>query len=68
LQRTLEAFITISTLTQLLYLMLLHAGTLSSVFDPGSRNQDDARCCEIRREDIGTSHKQAVPEFPSRDA
>ncbi|KAM0910717.1 hypothetical protein ACQ4PT_013955 [Festuca glaucescens] len=67
--RTLEAFITISALTQLLYLILLHAGTLSSVFGPGSRNHDHSQgCCEIRREELDRSHKQAVPEFPSSDA
>uniref|UniRef100_A0ACD5ZE61 Uncharacterized protein n=1 Tax=Avena sativa TaxID=4498 RepID=A0ACD5ZE61_AVESA len=66
--RTLEAFITISTLTQLLYLMLLHAGTLSSVFGPGSRNHDHLRCGEITLEELETSQKQAAPEFPSSDA
>ncbi|CAM0944367.1 unnamed protein product [Alopecurus aequalis] len=66
--RTLEAFITISTLTQLLYLILLHAGTLSSVFGPGGRDHDHERCCEIPREELETDHKQAAPEFPSSDA
>ncbi|KAK1619571.1 hypothetical protein QYE76_025088 [Lolium multiflorum] len=67
--RTLEAFITISALTQLLYLILLHAGTLTSVFGPGGRNHDHSQgCCEIRREELDRSHKQGAPEFPSSDA
>ncbi|XP_010932736.1 membrane protein PM19L-like [Elaeis guineensis] len=36
--RTLEAFIIILTFTQLLYLILLHAGIISSRYGPGYRN------------------------------
>ncbi|XP_031502319.1 membrane protein PM19L [Nymphaea colorata] len=38
--RVLEAFIIILTFTQLLYLMLLHAGLLSSKYGPGYRDPD----------------------------
>lgn len=37
-----EAFIIILTFTQLLYLMLIHAGSLSSKYGPGYRDQDYA--------------------------
>ncbi|XP_072953731.1 membrane protein PM19L-like [Typha angustifolia] len=38
--RTMEAFIIILTFTQLLYLILLHAGIMSSRYGPGYRNYD----------------------------
>uniref|UniRef100_J3LGR8 Uncharacterized protein n=2 Tax=Oryza brachyantha TaxID=4533 RepID=J3LGR8_ORYBR len=61
--RTLEAFIAILTLTQLLYLILLHAGSLDcGMFSLRCRNCDDdglrnLRCERIHREELDTSSK-----------
>lgn len=38
-----EAFIIILTFTQLLYLLLIHAGAFSSKYGPGYRDRDYAR-------------------------
>lgn len=64
-QRTLEAFIAILTLTQLLYLILLHTGSLGSSMTLGlsRRNCDDdeeLRCDEIPREELYTNKKPAI--------
>ncbi|KAF3494615.1 hypothetical protein DY000_02058240 [Brassica cretica] len=40
--RMIEAFIIILTFTQLLYLLLIHAGTFSSKYGPGYRDTDYA--------------------------
>ncbi|KAL6912183.1 hypothetical protein ACP4OV_000988 [Aristida adscensionis] len=57
---TLEAFITISTVTQLLYLILLHTGALTAVVaaGPSCRNRDD--CCRggIGREELDRNRSQ----------
>lgn len=63
--RTLEAFIAILTLTQLLYLILLHTGSLGSSMTLGlsRRNCDDdeeLRCDEIPREELYTNKKPAI--------
>ncbi|XP_044416765.1 membrane protein PM19L isoform X1 [Triticum aestivum] len=67
--RTLEAFITISTLTQLFYLLLLHAGALSSVHGVGQAcgNHGEACCREIPRGELAADHKTAGG-VPSPDA
>uniref|UniRef100_A0A0D9YXU0 Uncharacterized protein n=1 Tax=Oryza glumipatula TaxID=40148 RepID=A0A0D9YXU0_9ORYZ len=62
---TLEAFIAILTLTQLLYLILLHTGSLGSSMTLGlsRRNCDDdeeLRCDEIPREELYTNKKSAI--------
>ncbi|KAJ4874027.1 AWPM-19-like family protein [Raphanus sativus] len=41
--RMIEAFIIILTFTQLLYLLLIHAGAFSSKYGPGYRDRDYAR-------------------------
>lgn len=38
--RLLEAFVIVLTFTQLLYLLLLHAGVFSSKYGPGYRDTD----------------------------
>ncbi|KAM3225289.1 hypothetical protein ACQJBY_058188 [Aegilops geniculata] len=69
LQRTLEAFITISTLTQLFYLLLLHAGALSGVLGVGQAcgSHGEACCREIPRGELAADHKTAGG-VPSPDA
>lgn len=66
--RTLEAFITISTLTQLFYLLLLHAGALSGVLGVGQAcgNQGETCCREIARArgELGADHKKAGGDPP----
>uniref|UniRef100_A0A0D9VKM2 Uncharacterized protein n=1 Tax=Leersia perrieri TaxID=77586 RepID=A0A0D9VKM2_9ORYZ len=59
--RTLEAFIAILTLTQLLYLVLLHAGSLGcGMFGLGCRNSDDDQLCRgIPREEVNNNSKAA---------
>ncbi|KAL6633600.1 hypothetical protein ACP70R_026271 [Stipagrostis hirtigluma subsp. patula] len=64
--RTLEAFITISTLTQLLYLILLHAGALSTVSGGRSRrDRDEPSHVGFSREELDGSRKAAgdLPPF-----
>jgi hypothetical protein len=41
--KVVEAFIIILTFTQLLYVLLLHAGIISSKYGPGHRDRDYAR-------------------------
>ncbi|EXC58967.1 hypothetical protein L484_000734 [Morus notabilis] len=57
--RVLEAFVIILTFTQLMYVLLLHAGTFSSKYGPGYRDTDYG--IRERGEDPGLKGGTAAP-------
>ncbi|PON93495.1 AWPM-19-like [Trema orientale] len=63
--QTLEAFIVISLLSQLLYLVLLHGGVYSRTYGPGYRNNEGQQDHDQRHHGIAIGHETQKTGTPS---